>query len=271
MGPEMSATNDTAALARFAEELAAAAAAAIMPHFRRPLEITDKRELGLDVRYSPVTVADRDAEQAMRALIAERFPEHGIIGEEFGAEREAARRVWILDPIDGTKAFISGLPLWGTLIGLLEEGRPVLGLMHQPFTGETFLGMAGDGAWLNGAPIAVSGCTRLAEARAFSTDVSMFETAAERAMNARLTTAVRMRRYGGDCYGFAMLAAGQIDLMVENGLQPYDILPLVPLIEGAGGIVTTWDGGAPDAGGRIVAAASPELHADALAVLAEAL
>jgi myo-inositol-1(or 4)-monophosphatase len=242
-----------------------------MPYFRTELEITDKRALGLDETYSPVTAADREAEQAMRALIAARHPDHGIIGEEFGTENESAARIWILDPIDGTKAFISGLPVWGTLIGLIENGRPVLGLMHQPFTAETYLGIAGAGAVLNGATIRTSACARLAEARVFSTDVSMFASDAERAVNARLTETVRLRRYGGDCYGFAMLAAGHIDLMIENGLQPYDILPLVPLIESAGGIVTGWDGGRPDDGGRIVAAANRALHAEALEILSGAL
>lgn len=262
--------NDEAEFAAFAAELADAAAQAIMPHFRTPLDVTDKQELGLDVRYSPVTIADRAAEGAMRALIAARYPEHGIIGEEFGVQNETARHVWILDPIDGTKAFISGLPVWGTLIGLIEDGRPVLGLMHQPYTRETFLGLAGGTATLNGTPIAAGGCTRLAEARVFSTDVSMFETPAELAVNAQLTAMARLRRYGGDCYGFAMLAAGHIDAMVENGLQPYDILPLIPLIEAAGGVVTSWDGGRPDDGGRIVAAATRELHAEVMDVLAGA-
>lgn len=267
----MTASKEHVALTEFAVELAAAAAQAIMPYFRTPLDVIDKRELGLDTQYSPVTIADRNAEQAMRALIAARHPGHGIIGEEFGAENESAARVWILDPIDGTKAFISGLPVWGTLIGLIEEGRPVLGLMHQPFTGETYLGLADGGATLNGAPISSSDCTRLATARVFSTDVTMFGSDAERAVNARLVETARLRRYGGDCYGFAMLAAGHIDLMVENGLQPYDILPLVPLIEAAGGIVTGWDGGRPDDGGKIVAAATRELHAETLEVLADAL
>jgi myo-inositol-1(or 4)-monophosphatase len=251
--------------AEFLDRLADAAAGAIMPHFRTRFVVEHKGGAGFD----PVTVADRGAEEAMRRMIAAAFPAHGIVGEEFPSERADAENVWVLDPIDGTRAFISGLPLWGTLIGLLARGEPVLGMMAQPFTGERY---AGDGtkAWYSGPggpqKLATRRCEKLADATLFTTSPFLFD-AVEMPAYRRVESAVRLTRYGCDCYGYAMLAAGHADIVVEAGLKPYDIVALIPLIEGAGGRVTTWDGGSAAGGGRIVATGDARVHEEALRLL----
>ncbi len=251
--------------AEFLRRLAEAAAGETLPRFRIGAEVSNKLESGFD----PVTEADREAERALRGLIAEEYPHHGILGEEFGGERLDSRHVWVIDPIDGTRAFISGLPLWGTLVGLLEDGRAVAGMMSQPFTGELFhAGPAG--AFLERPGVHRKLATRrtaaLADAIMCTTTPALF-TGARRDAYDRVERAVRLARYGTDCYGYAMIAAGQIDLVVECGLQSYDIVALVPLIERAGGVVTAWDGSRPEKGGEIVAAANPALHAAALELL----
>jgi myo-inositol-1(or 4)-monophosphatase len=258
--------TDLASLPDFLDRLADAATAAIMPHFRTPMTAENKET----TRFDPVTVADRAAEKAMRALINAEHPSHGIVGEEFGNEREDAEFVWVLDPIDGTRSFISGLPTWGTLIGLKRNGQPILGMMAQPFTGERF---AGDGkrAWYKGPDgartLKTRTCASLAEASLFTTTPAMFK-GADRTAYDRLEAAVRMPRYGYDCYAYCMIAAGNTDLVVEAGLQTYDIVALIPIIAGAGGRVTSWDGGPATNGGRIAAAGDPKLHAAALRTLA---
>lgn len=250
----------------FLHELCDAADAQTLPRFRMSLAVEDK---GGDGRYDPVTEADREAELAIRRLVEARYPRHGFIGEEHGRVREDARHVWIVDPVDGTRAFICGLPSWGTLIGLLEDGRPVAGVMAQPFTGERFLACNGEAAlWRAGRrqPIATRATTDLAGAVMMTTSPHLFAPELIDRYR-RVEKACRMTRYGFDCYAYAMLAAGQIDLVVESGLEAYDIAPLIPLIEAAGGIVTTWSGGGAGAGGSIVAAANASLHASALELL----
>jgi histidinol phosphatase-like enzyme (inositol monophosphatase family) len=242
----------------FLDVLADAAAAVILPLFRTRLSVEDKGRTGFD----PVTLADRSAEAAMRKLIGEHYPKHGIVGEEYGREREDAEFVWVLDPIDGTRSFITGLPLWGVLIGLLRNGNPILGMMAQPFTGERF---AGDGthAWLANKGgrqvLATRPCDSLAGAALLTTTPFLF-AAGDREAYRRVESTVRLARYGTDCYGYCMVAAGHADLVIESGLQPYDIVALIPIIAGAGGRVTTWDGGSAAAGGRIVASGDGRLH-----------
>jgi myo-inositol-1(or 4)-monophosphatase len=249
-----------------AHALADQASAVILPHFRTDLSADHKGGSSFD----PVTEADRAAEAAMRGTIAKNHPEHGIMGEELGSERLDADHCWILDPIDGTRAFIIGQPLWGTLIGLLAYGRPLLGLMHQPFTGERFFSGARE-AYLRRAGLEsrlrTRTCTALGEAFLTATTPDMFETEDERQGFEAISRGVRLRRFGGDCYNYCLLAAGQIDLVVEAGLKPFDILPLIPIIEQAGGIVTTWDGGDAKGGGRILAAGNKRLHEQAVKVL----
>lgn len=252
--------------ADFMRRIAAAAAAETLPRFRQAgLVSANKLAAGFD----PVTEADQQAEQAIRALIREAFPGHGIVGEEFGVENGDSRHVWVIDPIDGTRAFISGLPLWGTLVGLTEDGDAIAGMMSQPFTGELF--WADEEASYYDGPggprrLAVRSTSALADATMCTTTPALFLDAMRGAYD-RLEGSVRLARYGTDCYAYAMLAAGNIDLVVETALQPYDIVALVPIIERAGGIITTWDGGPAEKAGDIVAAATPQLHAAALEML----
>lgn len=255
-------------LAAFADDLCRASAAAILPHFREILSVENKIAEGFD----PVTVADRAGEEALRALIEARFPDHGILGEEHGSVRLDAEHVWVLDPIDGTRAFICGLPTWGTLIGVTRAGRPVFGVMDQPYVAERFLG-DGEAAWLvnrdGRRPLATRRCTDLSQAIMCTTHPGLFQ-GAEQAVYRRIEGTVRTARYGTDCYGYCMIASGQVDLVIETGLQPYDIVALAPIVEGAGGVVTNWSGGSPAAGGQIVASGDPVLHDKVLEILASA-
>jgi myo-inositol-1(or 4)-monophosphatase len=252
--------------AAFVDELATVSGETIRPFFRSALGIENKSRSG---GFDPVTAADRAAEAAMRALIKRTFPEHGILGEEFDAERPDAEYVWILDPIDGTKSFICGMPAWGTLIALTRRGEPIYGMMHQPFTREQFTGdgkaasyrgPAGDRA-LRTRPLAA-----LDEAVLLTTSPLLMRETDRRAFR-RVEEAVQLSRYGGDCYAYCMLAAGHVDLVIETELKPYDVLPLIPIIEGAGGVITTWDNGRPHKGGKIIAAGDKRVHAEAMTLL----
>jgi histidinol phosphatase-like enzyme (inositol monophosphatase family) len=263
----MGASEPTPSLIDFAHVLADLAGAAILPHFRRRLKVANKSGVG----YDPVTVADRAAERAMRAAIVKQFPEHAIVGEEFAPRAGAGAHQWVLDPIDGTRAFIMGSPLWGTLIGLLEAGVPVLGVMDQPFTRERFWGVRGR-AHLRGPDgstrrLKARECATLAEAVLTTTHPDLFAVRPEGAAFARVRARARMTRYGGDCYGYCLLAAGFVDIVVEAGLKPHDVVALIPIIEGAGGQITTWDNQPATDGGRILATGDRRLHAEAIALL----
>ena len=250
----------------FVDKLASASGDTILPFFRTALAIENKLTGGFD----PVTAADRAAENAMRSLIRTNFPEHGILGEEYGSERTDAEYVWVLDPIDGTKSFISGMVAWGTLIGLMRFGEPVFGMMHQPFTRERFTGDGGAASYRGPAgnrDLHVRKCDDLSDAVLFTTSPLLMNEA-DRASFRTVENAVKLSRYGGDCYAYCMLAAGQIDLVIETEIKPHDIVPLIPIIVGAGGIVTTWENGPAQGGGRIVAAGDARTHKAALEMLA---
>jgi myo-inositol-1(or 4)-monophosphatase len=253
--------------AGFVDTLAGVAGEAIRPFFRTTLGVENKGRGGT---FDPVTEADRAAETAMRALIRRTFPEHGIVGEEFGDERPDAAYVWVLDPIDGTKSFISGMPAWGTLIGLLKDGAPVYGMMHQPFIGERFAGDGASARYRGPAgerKLTVRKCSALKDAVLFTTSpLLMSET--ERKHFQSVERAVQLSRYGGDCYAYCMVAAGYVDLVIECGLKPHDVIPLIPIIEGAGGIVTDWNGNTALKGGRIVASGDRRVHDQTLKLLA---
>jgi len=259
----MSSTATSQDNLRIANALADAAAAHSLRLFRTPLEVIAKDD------ESPVTQADRAAEAAMREILGRERPADGIYGEEHGLERVDAASVWVLDPIDGTRSFITGSPLWGTLIALLQGDRVVLGMVDMPVLGERWIGQAGLGAQRNGQPVRVRDCKTIAEARIVTTSPDIFNAADWQAFD-RLSRQCAMRRFGGDCYGYAQLAGGTIDLVVETGLQPYDYLGPTGLIEAAGGVVTDWEGRplGLEANARVVAAATPELHRQALALLA---
>ena len=252
--------------ATFVDELATVSGETILPFFRTALTVDDKNASG---RFDPVTAADRAAEQAMRTLIRRNFPDHGIIGEEFGDDRGDAEYVWVLDPIDGTKSFIAGMPVWGTLIALMRLGEPVFGMVHQPFMRERFTG-DGVAAYYRGPAgkrdLRVRPCEKLSDTVLFTTSpLLMNET--DRAIFRRVEDGARLSRYGGGCYAYCMLAAGHVDLVIETELKPHDIVPLIPIIRGAGGLVTTWEGGAPEGGGRIIAAADKRVHEAAMKLL----
>jgi histidinol phosphatase-like enzyme (inositol monophosphatase family) len=250
----------------FIGRLATASGETILPFFRTSLSI-DNKSVGHD--FDPVTEADRAAEAVMRRLIKANFPQHGIVGEEFGTERDDADYVWVLDPIDGTKSFIAGFPIWGTLIALLHKGAPVFGMMHQPFIGERFSGDSGSANYRGPSGerrLAVRRCGSLNDATLFTTSPLLMNEP-DRDIFGRVQAEARLSRYGGDCYSYCMLAAGHLDLVIETELKPYDIAALIPIVTGAGGIVTTWEGKPAQGGGRIVAAGDPRVHEAALKLL----
>jgi inositol-phosphate phosphatase/L-galactose 1-phosphate phosphatase/histidinol-phosphatase len=253
---------DLDAFLTVALELADAAGDVIRPYFRKALVVDDKADL------TPVTIADRSAEQVMRGLIEQRFPEHGIIGEEYGRIRDSAEFVWTLDPIDGTKSFISGVPMFGTLIALARAGRPILGIIDQPISRERWVGVAGRGTMLNGSVVRCRACPGLAAATLFATSPDMFK-GEDAARFAGVSAAVKLTRFGADCYAYGLLAAGFIDLVLEASLKPYDFCPMVPIIEEAGGVATDWRGLALDLAseGRALMAGDRRAHEAALALL----
>jgi myo-inositol-1(or 4)-monophosphatase len=257
---------------KFVEQLADASADAILPFFRTALAPEDKARGGA---FDPVTEADRAAENAMRRLIERFFPGHGVIGEEFGNRHADAEYVWVLDPIDGTKSFICGFPTWGTLIGLTHNGASVYGLMNQPFTRERFFGdgraaywrgPARHGAAMEKRRLATRSCSSLAHATLMTTSPLLIDEPFHERFR-RVEREVRLSRYGGDCYAYCALACGLVDLVIETGLNPYDVVALIPIIQGAGGVITTWSGENAENGGAIVAAGDERLHAAALALL----
>lgn len=244
----------TQELATFAAELASAAAKVSLKHFRQPIDVDNK--LG-DGGFDPVTLADRGAEEAIRAIIDARYPDHAIVGEEFGVKDTGSPFEWVLDPIDGTRAFISGLPTWGTLIGLKYEGTPIIGVIDQPYLKERYVGWT-TGATLNGNPIKTRACPSLASATLSTTDANLFD-AEDRQKFDRVLDQVQLVRYGMDCYAYAILATGFMDVVMEAGLQPYDMMALIPVVRGAGGSATCWQGGAPGDSGKLLATGDPKL------------
>ena len=255
----------------FACHLADLAGPTIVPYFRKRIDIENKKIASEG--YDPVTLADKAAERVIRDEIQRVYPRHGILGEEHGAKAGTDGLTWIIDPIDGTRAFIIGQLHWGVLIALNDGTRPVVGVMHQPYTGETFVGSRLGAEMRRGSstsPLKVRECPRLEDAIVSATDPAMFTGPGERDAFRAVAAKARMRRYSGDCYSFALVAAGFIDLVIESGLKPYDIQPLIPIIEAAGGIVTSWSGKSPYDGGQIIAAGDCDLHKIALAILAPA-
>lgn len=252
-----------------AAELAAVARVATLRHFRA-LGLTAETKEG--DRFDPVTVADREAEAAMRAVLARRRPDDGVLGEEFAGVAGTSGLTWVLDPIDGTRGYLAGTPTWGVLIAVCDAAGPVYGLIDQPYIGERFEGGMGIAR--------VTGPTgqhalRCRDARPLSGAIllSTFPevgTAAEGAAFHRVAGRARLVRYGMDCYGYALLAAGQVDLVIEAGLQPYDVASPIAVIEAAGGMVTDWQGGPCHQGGQVLAAANPAIHAEAMALLGSA-
>jgi histidinol phosphatase-like enzyme (inositol monophosphatase family) len=251
------------AFVQLAHDLSDLSAKVIRPLFRVPIAVDDKAD------DSPVTEADRGAEEAMRALIARTFPDHGIIGEEYGMDRADADYVWVLDPIDGTGAFITGKPSFGTLIGLCRKGEPVLGVINQPVLDERWIGGRGLPTTFNGAPVRCRPCPSLDKAALFTTAPELFARPEDAAGFERLRKATKLRRYGCDCYAYGLVALGFADLVCEAGLKIHDFAALAPVLEGAGGQMTDWEGRALTlaSGDRVLASGDAGLHAQALALL----
>jgi len=252
----------------FAHDLADRSGTVTLGYFRKDIAVNNKMS---DDGFDPVTAADQAAERVMTNLVARTFPEHGIIGEEYGTTSPDARYRWVFDPIDGTRAFIMGQPLWGTLIGLLDGEHPVLGIMNQPFTGERFWASQ-DAAHYRlrdgrAKRIKTRSGVKLSASILTTTHPDLFTKARDSKSFKRLSNAVRMTRFGGDCYNYAMLAAGHVDLVAEVDLKPHDIVALIPIVERAGGVITTWDGQPALNGGRIIAAGDKKLHQAALNIL----
>ncbi|MGD9967983.1 MAG: histidinol-phosphatase [Hyphomonadaceae bacterium] len=260
-------SHDIPRLLAFADALADAARGAILPYFRAAHACEDKGAAGL---FDPVTDADKAAERAMRALIGRAYPDHDILGEEYGGTLAERGYQWILDPIDGTRAFISGLPTWGVLIGLYYEGRPLVGVMDQPYLDERYRGWVDADA--SGANASARGKTRRLETRVCpglsgaivsTTSPDLFH-GDEASAFASVRDGARLVRYGYDCYAYSMIAAGHIDGVIESGLKPFDIAALIPILTGAGGGVCAWDGGDASQGGRVLAWGDVRLRDDML-------
>jgi inositol-phosphate phosphatase/L-galactose 1-phosphate phosphatase/histidinol-phosphatase len=252
--------DDAEVYLSFAAELADAARPVVLSYFRTSLDVISKSD------ESPVTIADRTIERCLRERIEARFPEHGIFGEEMGIKPGNAF-TWIVDPIDGTKSFITGFPLFGTLISLTYEERPFCGLIDVPVTGERWKARPGLSLFA-GLPAQTSGCEVIAQARFYTTSPDMFD-ADDAEVFERLSRSARLRRFGGDCYIYGLLASGHCDIVLEAGLQPYDYMALVPIVQGAGGCITDWQGHrlSIHSEGHVLACASPKLHAEALALI----
>ncbi|ANK80169.1 MAG: hypothetical protein TEF_04735 [Rhizobiales bacterium NRL2] len=255
-------TGDLQTFADFAGELADRAGDFIRPLFRQPIEIVSKAD------ESPVTEADRGAERVMRGLIGERFPDHGIVGEEFGAENPDAEWVWHLDPIDGTKSFITGSAQFVTLIGLTRHGKPVVGVINQPVNGERWLGVSGRPTVFNGRPVTTRACADLGAAALYTWGAECLEGENGPALR-RLTESVGLRRFSADGYAYGLLAMGFVDIVVDDDLKPHDYLALAPVVEGAGGCISDWDGRAIEfgVGARTLACGDAAIHARALELL----
>ena len=262
--------HDEAELLAVAEHLADAARDAILPYFRgENLDTSNKLDSGFD----PVTEADRAAERAMRDILGQKRPEDAILGEEYGVTSGSSGLTWVLDPIDGTRGFISGTPTWGVLIAVSDQNGPFVGVIDQPYIGERFSGTPKVASMVGPhfeRALKTSVTSELQQAVVFSTYPEV-GTAEERAAFEAVAGQAKLTRYGIDCYAYALLAAGQIDLVIEAGLQPYDIQAPIALVQAAGGVVTDWDGNPAHDGGRSLAAANPEIHAAALAILRKAM
>jgi len=252
----------------FAGKLADAAGSVILPYFRRPLDVTDKGKGFFD----PVTEADKGAERAIRALIKAGRPADAILGEEYGEEKGTNAWRWVLDPVDGTRAFIAGQPMWGTLIALEENERPVLGVLDQPFLKERFTGHDGKAFLADRTgtrALAARRCASLAEAVITTTHPFAHLGEEDRARFRLVEQKALLSRYGGDCYAYGLLAMGFVDLIIETGLHRWDVAALIPIVEGAGGVITNWQGNPCPHGGRVIAAGDPRVHAEALKLLAQ--
>lgn len=252
----------------FATQVVAEAGAIALRYFRSNMAVENKESAG---RFDPVTQADKEVEAFIRARIAAEFPEHAILGEEQGITEGASEYCWVIDPIDGTRAFITGVPAWGILLGLRRGSDLLCGVMHQPYLQETFVADQHASFLLHAGQrrrLQTSATAELAAAKLYCTHPDLFDGAADAAARFQAVAQhCRLLRFGGDCYSYGMLALGQVDLVIEGDLKPYDIVPLIPIVQAAGGVITDWQGGSAAEGGLVLAAANPALHGHALRIL----
>lgn len=260
-------TSETDRYVTFGRSVLDDAGALALKYFRTPMPVFNKQEGN---GFDPVTQADKEVELFIRKRIASEFPGHGIIGEEFGSINPDSTSSWIIDPIDGTRSFMSGMTGWGILLGLLKDGQPDIGFMCQPYLKEMWIGSPGGAQMLHKGEIhqlQTSKTTALPESVLYCTHPEMFVSKQNLANYENLSNHVKLMRYGGDCYAYCLLAMGLIDIVVEDNLQPYDILPLVPIIEAAGGVVTDIHGNLPSEGGLVITAANRTLHEQAISFM----
>ena len=259
-------------LATFAGTLADLSGQAILPHFRESIAVHNKHS---DGGFDPVTDADREAETAIRAAIKQRYPSHGILGEEHGHERGTSPLTWVLDPIDGTRAFMCGMAQWGTLIALNDGMRPIVGVLDQPYTRERWVGANGAAEFRDGqgcrSRLHTRACGSLKEAVLSTTSPVGYFDEGEQRVFWQLADQARLTRFGGDCYAYGLLAMGFIDVIVEASLKAWDVQALIPIVEYAGGVITTWEGKSAADGGQVVACGDARLHAAVIEVLAAAV
>jgi len=263
-------TDDIAEYLRFAQSLVRQVGKELLSRFRTDLSVDDK---STGHGFDPVTDVDKKVERVMRDAITRQYPAHGIVGEEYG-DQPGNGLTWVIDPIDGTRAFMTGMLHWGTLLGLSDGMRPIIGTMYQPFADELFWGISTEAGYRHGnnqTTIRTRRCQALPDAVMGTTGPEFYRRAEELEGLTRLRNEVLFTRFGGDCYVFAMVAMGQLDIGIEASLKPYDIQPMIPIIEGAGGVVTTWEGGDANQGGRVIAAGDPAIHAEAMKLLQRAL
>lgn len=262
----MTSTDAASPYVDFLHELADAAAKVTLNYFKKPIDVVSKgAKLGTNI--DPVTIADKSAEKIIRELIRERFPDHNIHGEEQKNEENGSPYTWVIDPIDGTRAFISGIPTWGTLISIHDGKKPIAGLLDQPYLRERYIGTP-QATTLNGKNISCRPCDSLFNATISTTDpLQLFTDPVEQDTFFRVASRAKFMRNGYDCYAYAMIAAGFIDVVIESGLEAYDIQALIPIIQGSGGIVTNWQGKPADHGGQVVACGDKELHKQVIELL----
>jgi len=255
-------------LIAFANRLADTSGAVIRPLFRQRIDVAHKRGVH---HFDPVTEADKGAERAIRELLARERPDDGILGEEYGEQKGCSGYRWVLDPVDGTRAFITGRHEWGSLIALEYDGKPVLGVLDQPVLGERFVGVNGAAHLIQAgktSPLQVRECASLTDAILCATDPGAYFSKEQLAAFSRVDGATKMTRYGGDCYLFAALALGFVDIVIEANFHAWDVAALIPLVEGAGGVITSWDGGSAQPGKTILASGDRRVHAEAMKLLA---
>jgi myo-inositol-1(or 4)-monophosphatase len=263
----MTTKEETQSLVKFATQIVLESGEIALKYFRSDLDVVNKK---IGSKFDPLTLADTEIEEYLRGKINENYPDHSVIGEEAGETKGSGSFKWLIDPIDGTRGFVAGSPMWGTLLGLMDGEECIVGLMNQPFVKETFLGSEAGAFIINGEGkkrIHTSKKKQLSDAILCCTHLSMFHTGNALDRFVQVGEICRFSRFGTDCYGYGLLAHGFVDIVVESALKPFDIMPMIPIVEAAGGVISDWQGASVENGGNVVATANPMLHEQALKIL----